>query len=295
VGFEIEGRPSPEEWRQQSARLCAVTPGYFSTLGIPLLRGRDVRDSDVGAGSGVVVISEAVAQRHWRDENPVGQRIKLGSNEPWLTIVGIVGDTRYGGPGTPAIPTVYVPYAQSSWPWAMFIVVRTGAEPGPIVSALRRGMRQMGADAPLTGVALMDERIADTLAVERSVTSGLVAFALFAVALAAVGLYGVIAHSVALRTRELGVRLALGATRRQLLRMVLWRALVLTASGVAWGLLLASIAARGTETLLHQVDPLDPRVFAAVFLLLVLVALAASYLPARRAASVDPLKALRSS
>ena len=297
TGFEIEGRPTPDEWRLQSSQWCVVTPGYFRTMGIPLLQGRDVLPSDSAAGEGVAVISESMARLHWPADDPVGQRIRTSSSEPWLRIVGVVSDTRYGGPTLQANPTMYVPYEQaaSSWPWEMFVAVRFETMPEPVIASMRRALPRLHAEMPLTRLVLMDELIADTLVAERAVTSALVGFALLAVVLSAVGLYGVVAQSVALRTRELGLRLALGATHQQLLRMVLRRALVLTGAGAAWGMLLAFATTRGLETLLYGVDPLDLRIFAAVPLLLVIVALLASYFPARRAASIDPVAALRAS
>jgi ABC-type antimicrobial peptide transport system permease subunit len=168
------------------------------------------------------------------------------------------------------------------------------AAPEPMIAALRKAMEQMGSTVPVTGLAFMDERIADTLSVERSVTSALSAFSLLAVLLAAVGLYGVVAQWVAQRTAELGLRLALGATRRQLLSMILRHALLLTGAGAAWGLLLAAAATRIITTQVSDAGPFNPTVFAAAALLLAVVALAASCVPALRAASVDPLTALRS-
>jgi putative ABC transport system permease protein len=292
IGFEIEGRETPAEWRQQSAQGCVVTAGYFRTLGMGLVRGRDLAapsQSDLP----VAVISDELAQRFWPADDPVGQRIRYRGSEEWRTIVGVVADWRYGGPTGRPEQTIYRPYVQGRTAW-MFVVARVRPEPSAVVGAVRRALRDMDPSLALSRVATMDDLLAGVLTTQRLVTALLTAFGLLAVLLAALGLYGVLGQSVALRTQEIGVRVTLGATRAQVLRMVLARGLLLAGAGTALGLAVAAVFTRALRSLLYGVSPLDPVSFVVVVILLCAVSLLASWLPARRAAQVDPVVALKS-
>lgn len=292
-GFEIEGRPPPNEWRQQSAQQVVITPGYFRTMEIPPTRGRDLTAADREGAPRVVIISDGMARRYWPNGDPVGHRIRSRYGTEWLTIVGVASDTRYGGPKGEPGSTMYVPHAQTPIS-QMFVVARLTTGPGSVVPGIRRSLRQMDASVPLTRVALMDELIARALIAERLLTALLGGFAMLTLALAAVGIYGVVAQSVAQRTHEIGVRVALGATHQQVLRGAMRGAMVLTGKGAALGALVAAAVAHGLAALLYGVRPMDPVVFTGVPLLLGAVALLASYVPARRAISINPVDALRS-
>jgi len=290
--FDIEGRPTPDEWRQQSAQTCVVTPEYLETMGIALLRGHGLTLRDGESGGLSVVVSESLARRHWPDEDPLGRRIRYQGSEDWLTIVGVAADTRYNGPARESNSTIYLPHARSATT-RMFVAVRLDRA-GGVAAMIRDLVAEMDADVPVTRVANMGDLVAGTLTLQRFVAALLAGFAGLAVVLSAVGLYGVVAQSVAQQTREIGMRVALGATREQVLRMILLRGLVLTAAGAAWGTLAAAAVSRGLESMLHEVGTTDPLIFVSVPLLLMVVAILASYVPARRAASIDPMEALRS-
>jgi putative ABC transport system permease protein len=290
-GFDIDGRPTPEEWRLQSAQACTVTPGYFQTMGIRLLRGRDVTGEDREAAPAVAVISDTMARRHWPGLDPIGSRIRW-QDGVWRTVVGVVADTRYGGPRQEPESTIYVPHAQAP-SRSMFVAVRLTIEPAVVARAIRRTLREMDAAIPVTRLALMEQRVATALSYARFLAATLGGFALVALGLAATGLYGVIAQSVARRKREIGVRGALGATRERVVGMVVRQGLALTAVGLAVGLVLAVVAARSLSALLVDTRPLDPLVFTVAPSLLAATALLATFVPARHAATVDPVRALR--
>jgi putative ABC transport system permease protein len=290
-GFDIDGRETPEEWRLQSAQACAVTPSYFRTMGIRLLRGRDVTGEDREVAPAVAVISETLARRYWPGLDPVGSRIRW-QDGVWRTVVGVVADTRYGGPDQEPGSTIYVPHAQAPWR-SMFLAVRLTVEPALVTRAIRRTLRDMDAAIPVTRLALMEQRVAGALAYARFLAATLGGFALVALGLAATGLYGVIAQSVARRTREIGVRVALGATRERVVGMVVGQGLALTAEGLGLGLVIAVVAARALSALLVDTRPLDPLVFTLAPSLLAATALLATFVPARRAATIDPVRALR--
>ena len=262
-------------------------------MGMSLVRGQNLPDAGQPSGAPLAVISEDMARRFWPNDDAVGHRIRHRGSTEWLTIAGVVSDWRYGGPTSEPEPTIYTWRDLSQWSW-MFVVARLRAEPASVVRGTRRVLRDMDPSLPLTRIWLMDGLLASTLAMQRLVTGLLTAFGLLAVLLAALGLYGVLAQSVALRTQEIGVRVTLGATRAQVLRTVLGRGLLLAGSGMALGLGVAAVFSRALRSLLYGVSPLDPVAFADVVILLWAVSLLASWLPARRAAQVDPVAALRS-
>lgn len=291
--FQIEGSQAPAEWRQQSAQSSFVTPGYFRTMGIGLLRGRAFAASERAP---VVVISETLARRHWPNEDPVGRRIRYGGGADWFTVVGVASDTRYGGPTHEPNPTIYLPDALTTrlpGPSWMFVVVRLGPIADPVLPAIRAVVRQLDPLIAVTRVATMDDLSGRSVAVERSLATLLTTFAVFAVALAAIGLYGVIAYSVQQRTREIGVRLALGAEATQVRNMVLWQGGRAALLGIAIGTTLAFGLTHFISSYLFAVTARDPLIFSIAPVLLMAVALIGVWLPARRAAHIDPAITLR--
>lgn len=289
----IEGRPfNPGEAPGASFR--RTLPGYFRTAGIPLLQGREFDERDGRGGEMVVLVGESMARRYFPDGDAVGARIKVGPAEfePWLTIVGVVADVRNEGLAVDPGLATYEPHAQRPW-MTMKMVVRTEAEPLAMADRVREEIRALGGDLPVYDVATMGDRITRSLAAPRYQASLLLAFAFAALLVAGTGLYGVIAYSTSQRAREFGVRVALGAQPRDILALVLKQGVVTLAVGTVAGLLAALALTRLIAGLLHQVDPLDPATYGLVSLLLVAIALAATYVPARRATAVEPMSVLK--
>jgi predicted permease len=282
----------------QSLVFC-VSPGYFQTLAVPLLKGRTFSEDDAGAAPGVAIVTRSFAQRIWPGQDPIGKRVKPSWMKEWRTIVGVVSDVRLFGvsPGTWADPTagaIYFPYRQGivgPSPW-LNIVIRTSS-PAAIASALPNLAASINSTVPVTNVQTMQQAISESIAVPRSTMWLFAAFATLALTLGAIGIYSVISYSVAARTQEIGIRMALGADRATVLRRILGRGLALAAIGVGIGLVAAFALTRVLRSLLYGVQPSDPATFISVAVILIVVALAASYLPARRAASIDPVTALR--
>lgn len=271
-----------------------ISPNYFRTLGIPLLRGRELTSRDNENDRPVAVINDTMARRFWPGENPIGRRFRTSSKFPWRTIVGIVGDVRYRGLGAAAIPEMYFTHRQALWPQhAMTVVLRTAGDPANLTTAARREILAIDPDLPIYDVRTMEDLVYKSLAGPRFNMLLLEIFAGLALILAAVGVYGVIGYSVTQRTHELGLRMAMGAQARDVIRLILREAMILTSIGLAAGLVAALLATRVLSTLLFSVRPTDPGVFVAVSVLLAGVALLASYIPARRATRVDPISALR--
>lgn len=294
--FLIEGRPVPERRSRPAAAFNVVSPGYFRVMAVPLVRGRDFGAQDVDGTSPVVMISRTMADRYWPNADPIGQRINLGDeNDPksWNTIIGVVGDVRPAALSQPPGPEVYLTYRQLPFPY-LTAVVRTSAPASSVRAAFRNALNDIDKDFPLGDVKRMDDIVSTSVAQPKFRTLLLSAFALLAVILAAVGIYGLMNYSVTRRTRELGIRVALGADRGDVLRLILVDGLRLAAAGVVLGLLGTFILGRLITSLLFGVTATDPWTFATVSTLLVAVGLAASYFPARRAMRVDPLMALRS-
>ncbi len=279
----------------------AVSPGYFQSLGVALLRGRLFEDSDRGRRGQILIVNDSMARRYFPGQNPVGKRIKTGDvsfvpTSQWETIVGVVSDVKYGGLDSASEATLYVPYFQTYWPGfsrEMFLVVRAQGDPEAIAPGLRAAVRGLDRDVPLADLRTMNELLAGSVAEPRFRTLMLGIFAGLALVLSAVGIFGVMAWLVSRRTREIGVRMALGASQGAVLRMVLGEGLRVALIGVAIGLMAAFASSRLIKGLLFGVQPADPATFAAVSLTVVAVVLAACYVPARRATKVDPMVALR--
>jgi len=297
LGFQIEGRPAPTAAESTDGGYHQVSPGYFRALGIPILRGRALVETDASGAPEVAVISRTMADRYWPGEDPVGKRISYGTNErgevTWTIIVGVVGDVKQKGLHADPRPEAYVPLAQSPSRY-MTLVVRSRLDPAALSETVRREVRAVDPEVPAYGVKTLREVLDGSLAARRFNMTLLAIFAAVAVALASIGLYGVIAYMVTQRTHEIGLRLALGARPADILRMVVGHGMALALGGVVTGVLGAFALTRALASLLVGVTVTDGWTFGTVALLLSAVAFLASYLPARRAARVDPMAALRS-
>ena len=269
-----------------------ITPGYLRTMGIPLLSGRGIDEAD-GAGSPpVVLVSESVARKFWPGESAVGKRIGYPWPSPWLTIVGVVGDVKHDSLTSTRTMAVYRPFAQAPIP-SMTVVIRTTADAAVVANLLRETVRALDPSVPVSDVSAMDDVVSVSMARPRFAAILITAFAAVAMMLGAVGIYGVIAYSVVQRTREIGVRMALGATPRDALWIVVRRGAWLTAAGVSLGIASALATARMFSGLLYGVSATDPVALGLGALILAVVAVVACYIPARRATQVDPTVALR--
>ena len=292
-GFTIEGRPAPAPGDAPSAEARVVTPGFFGTAGVPVLEGRGLTRSDGPDAVPVLVVNRAAAERYWPGERAVGQRIDLGDRV--FELVGVVGDVRQFALDRPAEPAFYLAQAQAPvWLWLdSALLVRTGGVPADLAGGLRDAVRRLDQRIAVEDVLPMARVIGGTLGPARFRTVLLAVFACLALVLGAIGLYGVVAYATAGRSRELGIRMALGAQRHRVVALVMREGLVPAVAGAAVGLGAAFVLARLLDGLLFEVDPLDPVVYGAAALLLLLAAACACFLPARRATRADPIEALR--
>jgi putative ABC transport system permease protein len=297
ISFEIEGRPMPPK-DHPSADFFTTGVGYFRTMGIPVLKGRDFDDRDKHGSTPVIIITETFAKQYFPNEDPIGKRIHPGissiedEDSTMRDIVGVVGDVRNRGLNTEAKAAYYVP--QTQVPFSQMVgVVKTLGEPHSLVSAVTKEVATMDQDIPLFGVKSMEEYLSASVAAPRFNTTLLAIFAAVALVLTVVGLYGVMSYSVAQRTNEIGIRLALGAQTRDVLVMIVRQASTLILLGLAIGLAVAFAVTRWIASLLFGVTAKDPVTFGVVAVLLALVALLACYVPALRATRVDPMEDLR--
>jgi len=237
-GFVIEGRPDPGRDDQPGARYSVICPNYFRTMGIKLISGREFTERDSQNAPGVVVINESLSRRYWLNEDPLGKRIKIGgfnSDDPWLTIVGIAKDVKQGGLDQQPRPMLFRPYSQAAWP-VMTVVVRTASSPGAFINPIKQALARFEPDRAASGIRTMDEALYDSAGSRRFPMMLLVAFSLVALTLAAVGISGVVGFAVSQRTREIGIRMALGAPKGHVIRLVLNRAMAAALIGVGAGL-----------------------------------------------------------
>jgi len=300
TSFAIEGRPVPRpEEAQPDADYLRVSRDYFATLGIRLIRGENFADRYADGAPGVTIISQSMERKYFPNEDPIGKRLTTGNPQPppgqtvtWLTIIGIVADTPSERLDAPPYPQFYVPFDQTGQR-SLTLIARTAGEPRGAVGALRNATWSLDRDQPLYNIRTMEELMASSVAARRFNMLLVGLFAALGLVLAAVGIYGVISYSVNQRTHEIGIRVALGAERRDIVRLIVGEGLVLTLTGVGLGLFAAFAVTRLLAGLLFGVSARDPFTFAGVAALLAVVALLACYLPARRAASVDPMTALR--
>ena len=294
-GFTIEGRAAPSATEGPSASYRLTCPGYFKTLGIPLVRGRDFTSADSVTAPEAVIVNETAASRYWPNQDPLGQRIKLGpptSENPWMTVVGVAKDVRHFGLDSDVRREMFRPYSQAVWP-TMTVVVRTATEPLATAASVRSALSRIDPDQPVSRISTMDQVIEESIGSRRFPMLLLTLFSAVALALSAIGVYGVVSYIVSQRTREIGIRMALGARAAQVIRLVLGRSVVPIGAGLVVGMAGSLAASRLLATLLYRVEPGDPVVLGAIVTLLGASAIAACLVPARRAASVDPLVVLR--
>jgi putative ABC transport system permease protein len=297
--FHIEGREEKRPEDQAEEQLRIVTDGYFAAMGIPVVAGREFTERDSLNQPRVAVVNDAMARKHWPHENPLGKRVSFSTDEPhWYEIVGVAGNIKHRGLEAADRPELYVPYRQPLFAgWTvrpMYVMVRTSADPASTAAIVRHEVARLDRDQPISDVRTMDERIGRSLSSRRFNMVLLALFAGLALTLAAVGIYGIVAYSVTERTHEIGVRVALGAQRRDVIAMVIGQGMAMTVTGTAIGIAASAALARVMSSLLFGVSAVDPATFVAIPLLLIAVALAACYVPARRATRVDPLQTLRS-
>ncbi len=291
--FSVPGQPDLPD-PQNIAQFRLVTPDYFRAMGIPLRSGRLFDERDRQGAAGVAIINEKLARRLWPNEDPVGKSIIVPDMATPETrqIVGVVGDVRHYGLADDAPIEIYRPFYQAYWPF-FSLVVRTTLEPGQLANSVRQAVWSVDKDQPIDSVRTMDEWAAGTVALRRASMTLLAVFAGVAVLLAGLGIYSVMSYAVTQRTREIGLRMALGAQRRDVFKLVIGEAMRVALLGVGVGLAGALLLTRFLGGLLYGVPPTDPLTFVGVSSLLTAVALFASYLPARRAATVEPMIALR--
>jgi putative ABC transport system permease protein len=295
TSVNIEGRPE-DPGDVPMGLLHSAGPGYFRTMGIPLVRGRDFTDHDDITSAPVIIVNETLAKRFFPGEDALGKRILPGYSTTGTyamrEIVGVVGDVKHQGLRSGAVPEFY--FAQAQMPVAaMTLVVRTTGDPYALVASARQTVQAMDPNAPVFGVMTAEEYLSRSVASTRFTMALLAAFAAVALVMTAAGLYGVISFAVSRSTREIGIRVALGAQGRDALRLVMGRGMRLTLTGIVLGLAAAYGVTRVMASFLFGVGATDPATFAGVALLLVAVAALACYVPARRATKVDPMVALR--
>jgi putative ABC transport system permease protein len=294
-GVIVEGHEPPEGGRisqTEQAMIQSVTPGTFAALGVPLRQGRDFQPSDDSNSLPVAIIDEPFARRYWPTGDVIGKRIQTTGDREWMTIIGLVGGVKQINLTEDKQPHIYMALAQAPAPRAAF-VARTAGPPNASIPTFRAAIRQLDPDMPLYMVRSMTEIIGETLGTQRLTNMLLTAFAVLALVLAAVGIYSTMSVYVGSRTKEFGIKLALGAQPRTLRLTVLRQGMLLTAAGVVVGIAGALALTRTIRSLLFEVSATDPLVFSAIPVLLVIVSLVACYTPARRATKVDPLTALR--
>jgi len=292
TGITVEGRSEVQGTNQDT-----ISPDYFRATGIPLLEGRYFTERDVAGAPAVTIINKALAHRYWPGESPLGKRIEVASNKQWLSVVGVVGDVKRQGLEAETEPGYFTPHLQppagrhlhSGWN----LVVRTASDPMSLAAAVQREVWAVDKDQPVTNIQTLEQVISDSIAPLRFRTLLLGLFAVVALVLATVGIYGVMAYAVMQRTREIGIRMALGAQLRDVLKLVIGQGMRLALIGIALGLLAASALTRLVKSLLFGVSATDPVTFVIVATLLAGMALLACWLPARRATKVDPMIALR--
>ena len=290
--YAVAGAPAPEKGRAPTLQLNTVSPGYFRTLRLPLIAGRDVDEHDGADAPRVVVINETFARREWPNGSALGQRIRFVDSEQWLTVVGVARDAKHFGPSDEPRPQAYIPYMQAPQIFTS-VVVRANRDAMALAPAIREAIWRVDRDQPVWKVRTMESLVDDALGSKRVLLGLIGAFATVAVLLAGVGIFGVMSFAVTQRTHEVGVRMALGARGSEVLRLIVGQGLRLTAIALVIGLIAASGAMRLLANQLFGVTPSDPVTFAAVPLVLGAVATIACYLPARRASRLDPLVALR--
>jgi predicted permease len=296
---KIEGRARDAESRDRESRPTSVfqatiRPGYFATIDLPIVRGRDFEQTDDTSAPAVAIVGERLARTMWPGQDPLGKRLSArGDKGPWLTVVGVAREVMLGGPTEAQRSVIYLPQLQYPGTKTLTVLVRTSSDPGPLAEALRRAIRDMDANLPLYDVRTLAEYRRMKLSDRMNGASILGGFGTLALLLASIGVYGVMAFSVIQRTKEIGIRVALGAQRRDVVSLFVGRGMRLILVGVVIGMALSLALSRLLQGMLFGLTPTDGATFFGVAALLGAVALLASWLPARRAARVDPMTALR--
>jgi predicted permease len=296
VVFTAEGTEGDDRSRVPTAQYSSATARYFDVMGIRVLRGRPFGAQDNATGAPVAIVTDAIARASWPGQDAVGKRLHLGgpqaTGNPWLTVVGVVEDVRTRRVEDDPRPAIYRPLQQRSG-LSLSVALKTDADPDRLRSAFAGEVRAVDADLPTYGVRTLDDMIASATASRRFSTQLLTAFAVLALALAAIGIYGVVAFVVGQRTREMGIRIALGAEPMAVVRLVMRQAFALAAIGVVAGLGAAALLTRLLTNLLFEIRPVDPLTYTLIPAVLAITAAVAAWRPARRAATVDPMTALR--
>jgi putative ABC transport system permease protein len=294
-GFVTEENPSPPPNQEPDANYQVIGPDYFRVMGIPLREGRFYTDLDTQQSTRVVIVNEELARKQWPGQDPIGKRLRINMlGKPWLTVVGVVGNVRTVWPTPDFLQEFYLPYTQYPWDLApRDFIVRTAMNPTAVAASIQREVAALDKDQPVSDVRTLEQVAGEAVGPQRFAMVLLAAFAALALALASVGIYGVMAYSVSQRTHEIGIRMALGARQTHVLGMVVRQALALALVGAGVGLAGALGLTRLLSSLLYSVRPTDPLTLALVTLVLVGVSAFAGYIPARRATKVDPMEALR--
>jgi predicted permease len=289
----IEDRPveSSQDLRGERIR---ISPDYFKVMQAPLVRGRFFDEGDEDGKPRVAIVDESTARRYWPNQDPLGRRVRFGQNPqaPWMTVVGVVKDIKHDGLDIDGVPHIYVSIYQSA-DRAFSVVLRTSLPASALEPQIRNAIQSIDHGLPVFGVSSMDDVLDASLAPRRFSADLVSGFAGLALLLASLGIYGLLAYMVGQRSREIGLRIALGARREDILKLILGKGFILAGIGIMAGVFLAASGASAMASLLYGVRPHDPEVFVIVPLLLLMVAVTASYIPARRAAMVDPIAALR--
>jgi putative ABC transport system permease protein len=291
--YQVEGRPIVSEGELHPSTYNIVSPGYFGTMRIPLLAGREFTDDDRVDAPSVVVVDEHLAEREWPGESAIGKRIRTDMDGPWATVVGVVRSVKHFELRDQPMAQLYAPYMQDAQIFTS-VAVRTRGEPMALASAVRDAIWRVDPDQPVWRLRTMETLVRDSLGSQRVTMRLLAGFAAVALLLSALGVYGVMSYVVSQRTHEVGIRMALGAARGEVVRLVLSQALRLTVAAVVIGVVASAAATRVLDSQLYGVSTTDPVTFAAVPVVLGAIALLATYVPARRASRVDPVVALRS-
>jgi putative ABC transport system permease protein len=292
TGYEVDGEQAARSGEAPVTHVQSVTPEYFRVLHIPLIRGRQLAATDDDRAPHIAVVNEAFTRLHFTGTDPIGRRFRFGRDDPWTTIVGVVGDFRHYALTEPMRPAVYLPFAADP-PQQMTVAVRASAGAGGIANTLRRVLQSLDPDVAASGGQALADVVARQTWLARVARDVIGTFAATAALLALVGLYGVISYSVTRQEGELGIRLALGAAPARVLRLVIRQGLTLAAIGSAIGCALAFAASRSLSALLFEVTPVDAGTFVSVPLAVLVLAAFASFLPGRRAAHIDPVRTLR--
>jgi predicted permease len=292
--YWIIGHPKPAPGHEPSAEFRIISPGYFATLGIPIRRGRDFTDADHTTADESIVVNETFARRELPGEDPIGRRVALDDSIAF-TIVGVAGDVRQAGLASPPLAEVYFGYRSQRVGWGIpsALLVRSRLSTTATVAAVRRAATKVVPDVPLYSVSTKDDIIGSSLGSRRLNLWLIGSFGVITLMLAAAGLYGVVAYTVAQRTREVGIRMALGARRAEIVKLMLGYGAARATLGIAAGLAVAVVATRVLANMLIEVRADDPLTYLGVALLLATTALLASLIPARRAARIDPMEAIR--